>query len=47
MIHSNKEIMLRTINFAKNNFDNGKHAIAAIIVKGDEIISESCTSLKR
>ena len=45
MIHPNKEIMQRAIDLAKESHKKGSMAIAAVIVKGDEIISEAVTSV--
>jgi tRNA(Arg) A34 adenosine deaminase TadA len=47
MNHPNKEIMIKAIKIAKDNVDNGKHAVAAIIVKDDEVISEAYTTIQR
>jgi len=47
MIHPNKEIMQRAIALAKEKHKEGGHAVAAIIVKGDEIIAEAFTSVRR
>ncbi|MBN2459633.1 nucleoside deaminase [Candidatus Woesearchaeota archaeon] len=47
MNHPNKEIMSKAIKIAKDNVDNGKHAVAAIIVKDDKIISEAYTTIQR
>ena len=47
MNHPNKEIMMKAIKIAEEKVDNGKHAVAAIIVKDDEIISETYTTIQR
>lgn len=47
MEHPNKHIMIKAIKTAEENVDNGKHTVAAIIVKGDEIISEAYTTIQR
>jgi len=48
MIHPNKDIMQKAINLAKENYKEGVvHAVAAIIVKDDEIISQAFTTVRR
>jgi len=47
MIHPNEEIMRTAINLAKEKYQEGGHAVAAIIVKGDEIIAKSYTTVIR
>lgn len=47
MQHPNKEIMERAINLAYEKLTEGGHAVAAIIVKEDEIVSEAFTSVRR
>lgn len=47
MIHPNKEIMTKAIQIAKDKQKEGGHAIAAVIIKGDEIICETFTTIKR
>ncbi len=47
MNHPNKNIMEKAINLAKAKHQEGGHAVAAIIVKGDEVISEAFTSVRR
>ncbi len=47
MIHPNTEIMQRVIDLAKEKYSEGGHAIAAIIVKDDEIITEAFTTINR
>tara|TARA_Y100000310_G_C20142329_1_gene560821 strand:+ start:69 stop:512 length:444 start_codon:yes stop_codon:yes gene_type:complete len=46
MNHPNKEIMMRAIEIAKKNM-KFESVVASIIVKGDEIISEGFTTIKR
>lgn len=47
MIHPNKEIMQKAINLAKEKYQEGGHAVAAIIVKDNEIISQAFTTVIR
>ena len=47
MIHPNKEIMQKAINFAKENHKESGHAVAAIIIKDDDIIAEAFTTINR
>ncbi len=47
MKHPNKKIMQRIIDLAKEKHKEGGHAVAAIIVKDDEIISEAFTTINR
>jgi tRNA(Arg) A34 adenosine deaminase TadA len=47
MNHPNEEIMMKAIKIAEDNVDNGKHAVAAIIVRDGEIISEAFTTIQR
>jgi tRNA(Arg) A34 adenosine deaminase TadA len=47
MDHPNKDIMNRAIKLAQEKYRDGGHAVAAIIVKGDEIISEAYTTVRR
>ena len=47
MIHPNKEIMRRAINLAEEKHKEGGHAVAAVIVKDDEIIAEAFTTINR
>ncbi|MDQ3098276.1 MAG: nucleoside deaminase [bacterium] len=47
MLHPNKDIMERSIKLAYEKLKEGGHAVAAIIVKDDEIISEAFTSVRR
>lgn len=47
MNHPNKEIMNRAIQIAQENYKEGGHAVAAIIVKDDEIIAEAFTTIRR
>jgi tRNA(Arg) A34 adenosine deaminase TadA len=47
MIHPNKEMMLRAIKIAEENYKLGGHAVGAIIVKGDDIIAETFTTIIR
>jgi len=39
--------MNRAINLAKEKYKEGGHAVAALVVKGDEIISEAFTTVRR
>jgi tRNA(adenine34) deaminase len=47
MLHPNKEIMIKAIELAKEKYGEGGHAVAAIVVKGDNIISEAYTSIRK
>jgi len=47
MHHPNKDIMDKAIKLAYEKFKEGGHAVAAIIVKDDEIISEAFTTVRR
>lgn len=47
MNHPNKDIMKRAIKLAQEKYKDGGHAVAAIIVKDDEIISEAYTTVRR
>ena len=47
MTHPNREIMQLAIDLAKNKYKEGGHAVASIIVKNDEIISECFTTIIR
>jgi len=47
MIYPDKEIMQRAIELAKEKYKEGGHAVAAIIVKGDETIAEAFTTIIR
>ena len=47
MEHPNKEIMQRAINLAEDKHKEGGHAVASIIVKGDEIIAEAFTTINK
>ena len=47
MIHPNKEIMVKAIELAKKKYKEGGHAVAAIVVKGDDIISKAFTTIRR
>ncbi|MBI2046579.1 nucleoside deaminase, partial [Candidatus Pacearchaeota archaeon] len=47
MIHPNKEIMMKAIGITKEKNKKGGYAVAAIIVKGDKIISETFTTIKK
>jgi len=47
MIHPSKEVMEMAIKLAKEKHKEGGHAVAAIIVKGDEIIAKEFTTLVR
>lgn len=46
MEHPNKEIMMEAIRLVKEKDKGDGHIIAAIIVKGDEIISKGITTVK-
>ena len=46
MNHPNSEIMQKAIKLAAENHDKDKQVVAAIILKGDKIISEGFTSVK-
>ena len=47
MNHPNEEIMIRAIKLAEDKHKEGGHAVAAIIVRGDEIIAEAFTTINR
>jgi len=47
MIHPNKEIMKKAIDLAKDKYQEGGYAVAAIIVKDNEIISQAFTTVRR
>ena len=47
MIHPNKTVMQQAIKLARDTYTEGGHAIAAIIIKGDEVIAEAFTTVKR
>lgn len=47
MDHPNKDIMKRAIKLAQEKYRDGGHAVAAIIVKDDEIITEAYTTVRR
>jgi tRNA(Arg) A34 adenosine deaminase TadA len=47
MKHPNEEIMKRAINLAKEKYKDGGHAVATIIIKNDEIISEAYTTVRK
>ncbi len=47
MIHPNKEIMSKAIELAKKGYEESGFAIGAIIVKGDEIISQGFNTSKK
>ena len=47
MHHPNKDIMNKAIELAIEKHKEGGHAVAAIIVKDDEIISEAFTTVRR
>jgi tRNA(Arg) A34 adenosine deaminase TadA len=46
MEHPNKEIMQKAIEIAKESSEKGNLPIAAIIVKGDKILSEETPNIK-
>ena len=41
MVHPSSELMSRVINLAREKYQEGGHAVAALIVKSDEIIAYS------
>lgn len=45
MNHPNKEIMQKAIDLAKEKHKEGGHAVAAIIVRNNEIIAEAFTTI--
>ena len=47
MEHPNKEIMQRAINLAISKHKEGGHAVASIIVKDEDIITEAFTTINR
>lgn len=47
MNHPNKYIMQKAIKLAQEKYKEGGHAVAAIIIKDDEIISEAFTTIRR
>lgn len=47
MQHPNKEIMQRAINLAMSKYKEGGHAVAAIIIKDDDIIAESYATVNK
>ena len=47
MQHPNSDIMKKAIQLARNKHKEGGHAVAAIVVHEDEIISEAFTSVRR
>jgi tRNA(Arg) A34 adenosine deaminase TadA len=47
MNHPSKEIMQRAIELARANYKEGGHAVAGIIVKSNELIAESFTTIIR
>lgn len=48
MIHPNKDIMQKAINLARENYKEGfVHAVAAIIIKDNEIVSQAFTTVRR
>ncbi|MCA9346301.1 nucleoside deaminase [Candidatus Saccharibacteria bacterium] len=47
MIHPNPVVMQRAIDLAIENLNDGGHAVASVIVKGDEIIAEGFTTIIR
>lgn len=47
MKHPDENIMRQAIKLAKAKYKEGGHAVAAIIVKDDKIISEAFTTIKR
>lgn len=46
MTHPDATVMKRAIELAKASFNAGDYAVAAVIVKGDEIIAEAATTIK-
>lgn len=47
MYQPNKDIMNKAIKLARENLKEGGHAVAAIIVRNDEIIAEAFTTVRR
>lgn len=47
MNHPDEKIMRRAIDLAREKYIEGGHAVAAIIVRDDEIISEAYTTIER
>lgn len=47
MIYPNKEIMQKAIDLAREKYKEGGHAVATIIVKNNEIISQAFTTVRR
>jgi len=47
MQHPDSKIMEKAIQLAKNKHKEGGHAVAAIIIRGDEMISEAFTTVRR
>ena len=47
MVHPSSELMSRVINLAREKYQEGGHAVAALIVKSDEIIAEAFTTIRR
>lgn len=46
MNHPDKDIMQRAIRLAEENYRDGGHAVAAIIIKDDKIISAAYTTVR-
>ncbi|MBI2473982.1 nucleoside deaminase [Candidatus Uhrbacteria bacterium] len=47
MIQPSKELMQRIIDLARAKYQEGGHAVAALIVKDGEVIAEAFTSVRR
>jgi tRNA(Arg) A34 adenosine deaminase TadA len=47
MIHPDQRLMKRAIQLAKDRYKEGGHAIAALVVCGEDVISEDITTVKR
>jgi tRNA(adenine34) deaminase len=47
MIHPNKEMMSKAIELAKRGYEESGFAVGAIIVKGDEIISQGINTSRK
>lgn len=47
MVHPSETLMKRAIQIARDNYKDGGHAVAALIVRGDEVIAEAYTTVRR
>lgn len=47
MQHPNKNLMERLIILAKENYVESGHAVAALVVKDDEVVAEAVTTVAR